>query len=244
MCHNIGSTMPTCLAFNKIGKAVEPHLSDAPRFDLAEAPASSLKRSAFDRGSWEDDDVVTPPTPKRRRSLSLNPDLSLTVCKLLEGELLETQARVVRNPDFDVHRGKGQGIKNMNARFYTPSIASRAIEYSKINESSGKRAVALEILIELARRGGRILDSDNAVQMENDKAVKKVMSALKDKARELKKNFDPVPREKGMVRKPYVFPDFFNVPEQASCLDYWGRVEKFDLELSEDEEELFKLLEE
>ena len=50
-----------------------------------------------------------------------------------------------------------------------------------------KHAIALEILIELAEHGGRVLDEDNTTVLENNRAVKKVMNALKDKAREMKK---------------------------------------------------------
>ena len=120
--------------------------------------------------------------------------------KDLEEELERLQNEVGHVPENDVHRGKGQGVKNVNSRFYTPLIASRALEYTTVNESSksrtddAKHAIALEILIALARIGGRIRDVDNQTPLDNQKALKKVMTALKDKAREMKrKGIDGAP---------------------------------------------------
>ena len=136
---------------------------------------------------------------------SLNPpsDLSLAASfsdrtkrprrQELEQELQRVQKQIKRNHDYDVRRGKGQAVKNMNAKLYTPLIRSRAMEYSSIDTGSKlqnddfKQCIAFEILIKLAEHGGRILDEDNKTFLENSKAVKKVMGALKDKAREMKK---------------------------------------------------------
>lgn len=111
----------------------------------------------------------------------------------LEAELEQVQKRVRRNHKYDVRRGKGQGVKNVNAKLYTPLVHARCLEYSSINTGSKnkndelKQAIAMEILIELAQHGGRVLDEDNVTVLDNHRAVKKIMNALKDKAREMKK---------------------------------------------------------
>ena len=117
--------------------------------------------------------------------------------KDLEDELERVQNEVGHIPANDVHRGKGQGVKNINGRFYTPLIASRALEYAAVNGSTkaqtddAKHGIALEILVELARIGGRIRDTDNQTPLNNQQALKKIMVALKDKAREMKRKGAP-----------------------------------------------------
>ena len=144
-----------------------------------------------------------PFVPRGGRSLSL-PDYSRTTTSSsllrkrsrrdhLEAELEQVQKRVRRNHKNDVRRGKGQGVKNANAKLYTPLVHARCLEYSSINTGSKnkndelKQAIAMEILIELAQHGGRVLDEDNVTVLDNHRAVKKIMNALKDKAREMKK---------------------------------------------------------
>ena len=129
----------------------------------------------------------------------------------LEEELQQVQKRVKRNHEFDVRRGKGQGVKNTNAKLYTPLIRSRALEYSNIDTGNKKRnddmkhAIAFEILIELARKGGRILDEDNETVLGNEKALKKVMNALKDSGRAMKKRGED--RESPVDQLVPFFPD-------------------------------------
>ena len=119
--------------------------------------------------------------------------------KDLQEELERVQTEVGHIPINDVHRGKGQGVKNINSRFYTPLIANRALEYAAVSASTksqadeAKHAIAFEILIELACIGGRIRDVDNQTPLNNAQALKKIMISLKDKAREMKRKGQAAP---------------------------------------------------
>lgn len=147
-------------------------------------------------------------------------DRSITSRKRpLEESLEQMQKRVKRNQEFDVRRGKGQGVKNHNATFYTPLIRDRAMEYASINTGNKNRndelkhAIALDVLIKLAEKGGRVLDEDNVTILDNNKAVKKVMNALKDKAREMKR------RESEESLPPQPIPSF-SLDEAVGCFSH------------------------
>lgn len=182
---------------------------------MAEAVASNVSSSSSGRVMHYNPPREGRPDPKRRREskseasavdgLEPEPACSGAECSdagtATQNEdlfvvLERIQRQIGHRPENDVHRGKGQGVKNVNARLYTPLIASRAMEYSGINGNNGrnkrenyesKHTIALEVLIELARVGGRIRDVDNTTVLDNRMALKKVMNALKDKSREIKK---------------------------------------------------------
>lgn len=67
----------------------------------------------------------------------------------------------------------------MNAKFYTPLIKSRALEYANIDTGSKtgndelKHAIALDILTKVAENGGRVLDEDNVTVLDNARPSKK-----------------------------------------------------------------------
>ena len=160
----------------------------------------------------------------------------------LEQELQRIQNEVGHHREFDVHRGRGQGIKNLNARFYTPMICSRAMEYRQVNEVSRtrreerKRCIAIEILMELARLGGRIRAVDNTTPLRNSVAIRKVMKALKDRSREHSRHSlvpqTSLQRESTIERLTNLGP-----------FDYRGMVETLDLRVGDDVEATLRVLE-
>lgn len=157
--------------------------SEMSEVDAVAPPALFLTRR--ESGGSTRSNYSTASLASRKRSLSRRDNL--------EAQLEQVQKRVKRNHEYDVRRGKGQGVKNINAKFYTPLIRERCFEYSSINTGNKsrnddlKQSVAMEILIQLAEHGGRVLDEDNVTVLDNPRAVKKVMNALKDKAREMRK---------------------------------------------------------